>query len=253
MTEVSEVDVRKAVRERYARLAIVGDSSCCNENSNCCAVATGTGDLPPEASSVNAGCGSPLTLISPKIGEVVLDLGSGGGIDVFRASSLVGETGRAIGVDATPEMIWRARDTAKKYGGRYQNVEFRLGEIENLPVTEESMDYVISNCVINLSPEKQQVFNEAFRVLKPGGVFAVADITVDEEIPDSERKNMDSWSACVSGSISKENYRRMLKLAGFAEILIEDLQNEDLRNNADAPQYQFKTSSSHIKARKPPS
>jgi arsenite methyltransferase len=251
MSEVSEIDVRKAVRERYARLAIIGDSSCCGENSNCCTPSAGTEDIPLEASSVNAGCGSPLALISPKTGDVVLDLGSGGGIDVFRASSLVGETGQAIGVDATPEMIWRARDTAKKYGDRYQNVEFRLGEIEKIPVMEESVDYVISNCVINLSPEKQRVFNEAFRVLKPGGVFAVADITVEEEIPDSERKNMNSWSACVSGSISKENYRRMLKLAGFAEISIEDLQNEDTRNNADAPRYPFKTFSSHIKARKP--
>jgi arsenite methyltransferase len=249
MTEASEV--RNAVRERYARLAIIGDSNCCGENSNCCAVGTGTEDIPLEASSVNAGCGSPLTLISPKTGDVVLDLGSGGGIDVFRASLLVGETGRAIGVDTTPEMIWRARDTAKKYSDKYQNVEFRLGEIEKIPVTEESVDYVTYNCVINLSPEKQQVLNEAFRVLKPGGVFAVADITVDEEIPDSARKNMDSWSACVSGSISKENYRRMLKLAGFVEISIADLQNEAIRNNADAPRYPFNTSSSHIKARKP--
>jgi len=251
MTEVSEVDVRKAVKERYARLAVIGDSSCCGENGNCCSAGAGTEDIPLEASSVNAGCGSPLTLISLKTGDVVLDLGSGGGIDVFRAASLVGETGRAIGVDATPEMVWRARDTAKKCGDRYQNVEFRLGEIEKLPVPDESMDYVISNCVINLSPEKQRVFNEAFRALKPGGVFAIADITVEEEIPDSERKNMDSWSACVSGSISKENYRRMLKLAGFAEISIEDLQRETIRNNADVPRYPFKTISSHIKATKP--
>ncbi len=251
MTEVSELDVRKAVRERYARLAIVGDSSCCEGIEGCCSGTLETGDIPQQASSVNAGCGSPLTITSPKAGDTVLDLGSGGGIDVFRASPLVGDSGRAIGVDATPEMIWRARDTARKYGDKYRNVEFRLGEIEKLPIPENTADCVISNCVINLSPEKQQVFNEVFRVLKPGGVFAVADITADREVPGTERKNMDSWSACVAGAISKENYRRMLELAGFAEIEIEDLQNDELRANVDTPAYKFRTKSSHIRAKKP--
>jgi arsenite methyltransferase len=252
MTE-AELEVRQAVRERYAKLAVLGnsDSSCCDAEASCCGTNVAAEGVPTEAASVNAGCGSPLTLISPEVGDVVLDLGSGGGIDVFRASQLVGGSGRAIGVDATPEMISRARETAAKYGEKYRNVEFRLGEIENLPISTNSVDYVISNCVINLSPQKQKVFKEVFRVLKPGGVFAVADITVEQEIPDSERKNMDSWSACVSGAISKDNYRKQLEAAGFAEIDLSNLNDESVRENADTHEYQIKTNSTHIKARKP--
>src|SRR5271169_7214200 len=134
--------------------------------------------VPVEAALVDAGCGSPLQLISPREGDVVLDLGSGGGIDVFRASPMVGSHGKALGVDATPEMIWRARETKAKYGRKYANAEFRLGEIEHLPIESGTIDYVISNCVINLSPDKRAVFAEAFRVLKGGGTFAVADVTL---------------------------------------------------------------------------
>ncbi len=137
MTDLSEIEVRKAVRDRYARLAISNNSSCCISESNCCGANSNVEDIPLEASSVNAGCGSPPTHISPKIGDTMLDLGSDGGIDVFRASQLVGVNGLAIGVDATSEMISRARETAKKYGDEYSNVEFRLGEIENLPVSED--------------------------------------------------------------------------------------------------------------------
>ncbi len=252
MPDNSELDVRKAVRERYGRLAMSDDSTCGDDG--CCGgsqlISIGE-SIPAEAVSINAGCGSPLLLINPKEGDTVLDLGSGGGIDVFRASQLVGESGRAIGVDATPEMILRARETAGKYGGKYRNVEFRLGEIENLPIQSNSIDYVVSNCVINLSPDKRRVFEEVFRVLKPNGILAVADITVDEEIPDTARANMDSWSACVSGAISTAKYRDLLTSAGFSDVQIEALQDSSVRENSDSHEYAFKTFSSHIKARKP--
>ncbi|HXQ93468.1 MAG TPA: arsenite methyltransferase [Nitrososphaerales archaeon] len=252
MDQNSELDVRKAVRERYAKLATSVDSSCGDDG--CCGgsqlISIGE-SIPAEAASINAGCGSPLLLISPKEGDTVLDLGSGGGIDVFRASQLVGESGRAIGVDATPEMISRARETAEKHGEKYQNVEFRLGEIENLPVQSDSIDYVISNCVINLSPNKRRVFEEVFRVLKPNGILAVADITVDKEIPDSARTNMDSWSACIAGAISTAQYRDLLTSAGFSDVELETLQDSSVRENSDSHKYAFKTFSSHIKARKP--
>lgn len=193
---MSELEIRKAVKERYAKIATSSSNSgCCTDSPACCndsGVLTLSESVPLEASSVNAGCGSPLSLISPKEGDVVLDLGSGGGIDIFRASKLVGETGKAIGVDATSEMIWRARDTKSKYGSMYRNTEFRLGEIEHLPIESGTVDYIISNCVINLSPDKSAVFGEAFRVLKEGGTFAVADITLQTEIPDVLRKDMDS-------------------------------------------------------------
>ena len=249
---MSELDVRKAVRERYAKLATSDDASC--GDSGCCGesqlISIGE-NIPAEAASVNAGCGSPMLLISPTEGDIVLDLGSGGGIDVFRASQLVGERGRAIGVDATPEMISRARETAAKHSEKYSNVEFRLGEIENLPVESNSVDYVISNCVINLSPDKRRVFEEDYRVLKPNGILAVADITVDREIPEDARRNMDSWSACVVGAISTEKYRELLTSAGFSDVQMETLQDSAVRENSDSHVYAFKTASSHIKARKP--
>ncbi len=141
---------------------------------------------------------------------MVLDLGSGGGIDIFRASQLVGARGKAIGVDATPEMVWRARETQAKYGSKYSNVEFRLGEIEHLPIPSSSVDYVISNCVINLSPDKLAVFSESFRALKDGGVFAVADITLQSELPADARADMDAWSACLAGALTDSDYRSKL-------------------------------------------
>ena len=253
MSQNSEIDIKKAVKERYTQLAISTNSSTCDDGS-CCGgpqLISLDENIPIEATSINAGCGSPILLISPKEGDSILDLGSGGGIDVFRASKLVGDSGMVIGVDSTPEMIWRARATAEKHVGKYKNVEFRLGEIENLPVESNSMDYVISNCVINLSTNKRKVFEEVFRVLKPDGVLAVADITVDHEIPDSDRANMDSWSACVSGAISTSQYRDLLTSSGFLDVQIELLQDSSQRENSDSHSYAFKTLSSHIKARKP--
>lgn len=245
---MSELEIRKAVKERYSKLATSSDSSCCAPASgDCCqesAAVSADPPVPVEASSINAGCGSPLSLISPKEGDVVLDLGSGGGIDVFRASPLVGDRGKAIGVDATPEMVWRARETKSKYGDKFENVEFRLGEIEHLPVETDSVDFVISNCVINLSPDKLAVLKEAFRVLREGGVFAVADITLEEEIPDAARKDLDSWSACLAGALTESDYRSKLTAAGFINVDIQHVSDSNIGHSA------FKYFSSHIKARK---
>lgn len=209
---MSELEIRKAVKERYSKIAISSESEGCVDGccDNTSAVALSEA-VPIEASSVNAGCGSPLLLVRPKEGDIVLDLGSGGGIDVFRASGMVGKKGKAIGVDATPEMVWRARETKAKYGSKYANAEFRLGEIEHLPIDTGSVDYIISNCVINLSPDKLGVFRESFRVLKAGGIFAVADVTLPKEIPAVARKDMDSWSACIAGALTDSSYKRLLK------------------------------------------
>jgi arsenite methyltransferase len=243
---MSELEIRKAVKERYAKIAITSESEC--RTDDCCdnAAMVSFGEaVPAEASSVNAGCGSPLLLVSPKMGDVVLDLGSGGGIDVFRASGMVGKEGRVIGVDATPEMVWRARETKAKYGSKYANSEFRLGEIEHLPIDSGSVDYVISNCVINLSPDKLAVFRESLRVLKSGGIFAVADITLPKEIPATARRDMDSWSACIAGALTDSNYRRLLKSAGFQDVQIEHVSDSNIGR------YPFRYHSSHIKAQKP--
>ena len=242
---MSELEIRKAVKDRYQKIALSSDSSCCGgadcRDSSPVSVAQ---DIPVEATSVNAGCGSPLAIISPKEGDVVLDLGSGGGIDIFRASQLLGPSGKAIGVDATPEMVWRARATKAKYGAKYSNTEFRLGEIEHLPIDSGAVDYVISNCVINLSPDKQAVFNEAFRVLKEGGTFAVADITLQEDIPESARQDMDSWSACLAGALTDVDYQNKLLNAGFSSVKVEHISDSNIGV------YPFKYYSSHITARK---
>lgn len=243
MTESSsELEIRKAVRDRYSKLATSEQPECCGGNS-CESPLVQIGDqVPSEASSVNAGCGSPLLLVSLKQADSVVDLGSGGGIDIFRASQIIGENGKAIGIDATPEMIWRARDTQRKYGDKYRNVEFRLGEIEHLPVESNSIDYVISNCVINLSPDKLQVFRESYRVLKNGGVFAVADVTLPKEIPDEARRDMDSWSNCIAGALTDSEYSRLLREAGFQDISIEHVSTTNIG------EYPFPYFSSHIKA-----
>jgi arsenite methyltransferase len=244
---MSELEIRRAVKDRYSKIASSPGSDCC-DTGGCCGdpsmVELDT-TVPADASSVSAGCGSPLTLISVKEGDVVLDLGSGGGIDVFRASRLVGARGRAIGVDATPEMVWRARTTMSKYGNKYSNVEFRLGEIEHLPIETGSVDYVISNCVINLAPDKSAVFSEASRVLREGGVFAVADVTLQHELPEEARRDTDSWSACIAGALTDEEYRSMLSAAGFVDVTVEHVSDSNL---GDHPVKYF---SSHIRARKP--
>lgn len=241
---MSELKIRRAVRERYSKIAESSQtsrdaaSSCCGGSS----LISLDESLPAEALAVDAGCGSPLTLITLEKGDVVLDLGSGGGIDVFRASAKVGPRGKAIGVDDTPEMVWRARETKAKYGARYSNVEFRLGEIEHLPIESGSVDYIISNCVINLVPDKLSVFKESHRALRRGGVFAVADVTLQDEISEEARNDMDSWSACIAGALTDEEYTRALKAAGFSRIQVEHVSDSNIGK------YPFRYYSSHIKA-----
>jgi SAM-dependent methyltransferase len=221
----SEEEVRKAVRARYTALATKETSCCSTAQTTMCSC----GDLysnaevvslPGEAIAVSAGCGNPTAIANLKPGMTVVDLGSGGGIDVFLSAKKIGPRGRAIGIDATPEMIYRARKTAMEHG--YDNVEFRLGEIEHMPLEPDTADVIISNCVINLSPDKEQVFREAFRVLKPGGRLAVSDIVLLDDLPEEISKNMSAWSSCVSGAVSEKEYMGGMKKAGFEKIKVED-------------------------------
>ena len=222
--------VREAVRDRYTEVAKAG-SSCCS-GSLCCGPAGEADDisarlgyseedlaLAPEGANLGLGCGNPQAIADLKPGEVVLDLGAGGGLDCFLAARAVGPTGRVIGVDMTPEMVSRARENASKAG--YDNVEFRLGEIEHLPVADSSVDVIISNCVINLSPDKPAVFREAFRVLKPGGRLAVSDVVATAELPAAWRKDMDLLSGCISGAADIDALSQMLGNVGFGEVNIE--------------------------------
>ena len=172
----------------------------------------------PEGANLGLGCGNPVVLASLKKGETVLDLGSGAGLDCFLAANKVGEKGRVIGVDMTPEMVDKARENATE--SSYKNVEFRLGEIENLPVADNTVDVIISNCVINLSPNKGRVFKEAFRALKPGGRLMVSDIVLLKELPEVIKKSVKAYIGCLSGAIMKDKYIETIKKAGFQEVKI---------------------------------
>ncbi len=172
----------------------------------------------PEGANLGLGCGNPIALASLKKGETVLDLGSGGGFDCFLAAGKVGKEGKVIGVDMTPEMLERARENARK--GDYKNVEFRLGEIENLPVADNSVDVIISNCVINLSPDKNRVFQEAFRTLKPGGRLMVSDIVLLRDLPESIKNSVTAYVGCIAGAMLKDDYLKAVKAAGFREVKI---------------------------------
>jgi len=172
----------------------------------------------PDGANLALGCGNPTAHASIQEGETVLDLGAGGGLDCFIAANKVGKTGKVIGVDMTPQMIDRARTNVRK--GNYENIEFRLGEIENLPVANDSVDLIISNCVINLSPNKERVFNEAFRVLKPGGRIMISDIVLLKELPDVITENMEAYVGCISGAIMKDQYLGLIKEAGFQDVEI---------------------------------
>jgi SAM-dependent methyltransferase len=173
----------------------------------------------PEGANLGLGCGNPVALASLRPGETVLDLGSGPGFDCFLAAKRVGKEGRVIGVDMTPEMLMRARENARK--GRYTNVEFRLGEIEHLPVADNSVDVIISNCVINLSPDKPQVFREAFRVLKPGGRLMVSDTVLLKPLPDFILRSVDAYVGCISGAMRRQEYIETIEAAGFREVQIQ--------------------------------
>jgi SAM-dependent methyltransferase len=247
---MKDEEIRKAVRERYGKIAIQGKSSSSTSNASCCSpqetgsatrccspqeavseasccapsqitskvIGYSTEELGaiPDGADLGLGCGNPTALASLKEGEVVLDLGSGAGIDCFLAASRVGKNGKVIGVDMTPEMLERARENARK--GGYTNVDFRLGEIENLPVADSSVDVVISNCVINLSPNKNRVFREAYRVLKPGGRVMVSDIVLLKELPEAIRNSVAAYTACVSGASRKEEYLATVAAAGFEDV-----------------------------------
>lgn len=221
----NEEEIRSAVRQRYTKLALKQSPCCGSEQSTMCGCSGLYPDeellsLPPEAAAVSAGCGNPGAIAGLEEGMVVVDLGSGGGIDAFLSAKKVGPGGRVFGIDATPEMIHRARRTAREHG--FSNVEFRLGEIEHMPLPDGCADVVISNCVINLSPQKQQVFDEAFRVLKSGGKLAVSDIVLQKELPERLRGDMAAWSSCVSGAVLEEEYLGAIERAGFTDVRVED-------------------------------
>jgi arsenite methyltransferase len=221
-------DIHAAVRERYGAIAkSLGRESCCGPD-DCCGAdpissnlysTLDTEDLPSEAVSASLGCGNPTLLAQLKPGETVLDLGSGGGIDVLLSAKRVGPQGLAYGLDMTEEMLALARENQKKAGAR--NVEFLKGTIEAIPLPSESVDVIISNCVINLSPDKPAVLGEAYRVLKPGGRIAVSDIIVRGELPADVRLDMELWAGCIAGALEEGEYAGMLRAAGFTDIEIE--------------------------------
>lgn len=222
---------KEVIKKKYQEIAVLGGS--------CCSVSSCCGDSSPvdlskslgySESDVQAvpdanlglGCGNPTAFAELKPGNVVLDLGSGGGFDCFLAAQKVGSSGKVIGVDMTPEMVEKAQTNARKYG--YLNVEFRHGDIEDLPVEDSSVDVIISNCVINLAPDKEKVFREAFRVLKPQGKVFISDMVLLEDLPEELKNDSGLLAGCIAGAVLKEEYLRLLKKAGFSvEILNEDL------------------------------
>jgi SAM-dependent methyltransferase len=225
---VKQDEVKKVVREGYAKVA-KGSGSCCGPEKSCCGAAPtaketsrriGYSDeemaAAPEGANLGLGCGNPIALASLKEGEVVLDLGSGAGFDCFLAAKKVGSNGRVIGVDMTPEMLEKARENARKAGA--SNVEFRLGEIENLPVADGSVDAVISNCVINLAPDKARVFAEAFRALKPGGRLMVSDLVLTAPLPKVVQESVAAYVGCLAGASLKADYLRAIGQAGFEKV-----------------------------------
>ncbi len=229
---MKEEEIKKAVREGYGKIA-KKRSSCCAPAASCCGSQDLVQDISkkigyseedlkivPEGANLGLGCGNPVALASLKPGEIVLDLGSGAGFDCFLAVNQVGKTGKVIGVDMTAEMIDKARENARK--GNYENVEFRLGEIENLPVANNYADIIISNCVINLSPDKRRVFQEAFRVLKPGGRLMVSDIVLLKELPEVIKNSVAAYIGCLAGAVSKKDYLGAIQEAGFERTKVID-------------------------------
>jgi len=229
---MKENEIKKGVRNTYAKAA-KQEGGCCGPASPCCGGTDRVDEISksigytaeeinavPEGANLGLGCGNPVALASLKEGETVLDLGSGAGFDCFLAAKRVGLSGKVIGVDMTPEMIDKARENARK--ADFHNVEFRLGEIENLPAGDTTVDVIISNCVINLSVDKPRVFKEAFRVLKPKGRLMISDIVLLKELPDFILNSMEAYSACVSGALKKDTYIKAMKDAGFKEIEIMD-------------------------------
>ncbi len=260
------------VQEKYGSIARNVSQSqaaaCCDPVMRCCDPitknlysATDTGSLPDQAVLASLGCGNPTALIDLKEGETVLDLGSGGGIDVLLSAKRVGPTGKAYGLDMTHDMIALARENQRQAG--VSNVEFLKGEIENIPLPDNSVDVVISNCVINLSSDKDRVLREAFRVLRPGGRFAVSDVVVRGEVPDTVRQSMLLWVGCIAGALEESDYRAKLAAAGFKDIDLEPTRVYDIEDarvflteagisvDQIVPQVEGKFLSAFIRATKP--
>ena len=226
---MDDKEIKKIVKKRYGSIA-KQETSCCDSKKVCCDTTSaeniskniGYTDeelrAVPDDANLGLGCGNPTAIASLKEGEIVLDLGSGAGFDCFLAANKVGKNGKVIGVDMTSDMIEKARANAVK--GGYSNVEFRLGDIENLPVDNESVDVVVSNCVINLSPDKKRVFQEAYRVLKPGGRLVVSDIVLTKELPDAIKNSIEAYVGCVSGAAMKDRYLELIREAGFQDVTV---------------------------------
>ncbi|MFA6600155.1 MAG: arsenite methyltransferase [Candidatus Omnitrophota bacterium] len=243
-------EMKKQVKERYGEIASQSKRGC--SSSRCCAspglaeeLSRHVGyseaeiDSVPKGANLGLGCGNPVALASLKEGDTVLDLGSGAGFDAFLAAQRVGKTGHVIGVDMTPEMLEKARTNAEK--GGFGNVEFRMGEIEKLPVEDQSVDVILSNCVINLSPDKASVFKEALRVLKPGGRLMVSDLVLTQDLPKNIRKSIEAYVGCIAGAIHKSEYLKLMSMAGFVDISVVgessypvDAMFEGLESAADA-------------------
>ena len=268
------IDVREIVKEKYGQAALrvkTGGSTCCGATAatamSCDPITSNlydsaqTGALPEKAVLASLGCGNPTALAQLNPGEIVLDLGSGGGIDVLLSAQRVGLTGKAYGLDMTDEMLALANENKRKAGA--ENVEFLKGEIENIPLPDNSVDVIISNCVINLSADKDRVLKEAFRVLKPGGRFAVSDIVVRGEVPAEIRRNVELWIGCMAGALEENEYLAKLVRAGFEVVTMEPtrvynvadarelLSSKGIDVDAIAPLVDGKFMSAFVRARKP--
>jgi SAM-dependent methyltransferase len=268
---MSENSIRERVKEKYGQAAlrvVAGETSCCGTSERSCDPitsnlydATQTAELPQTAVAASLGCGNPTALAALRPGETVLDLGSGGGIDVLLSARRVGPGGKAYGLDMTDEMLALARENQRKAG--VTNVAFLKGEIEAVPLPDDTVDVIISNCVINLSADKDRVFAEAFRVLKPGGRLAVSDVVVRGDVPSDIRRSVELWIGCVAGALEEADYRGKLAKAGFDAIEIEPtriyrtedarefLDREGIDASAIAPVVDGKFMSAFIRARKP--
>jgi SAM-dependent methyltransferase len=273
--EIKDMEIKDIVKEKYGQAALrvsAGGSSCCGASARLdgCSVdpitsnlydPAQTGQIPEAAVLASLGCGNPTALATLNAGETVLDLGSGGGIDVLLSARRVGPTGKAYGLDMTDEMLALARENQRQAG--VQNVEFLKGEIENIPLPGNSVDVVISNCVINLSADKDKVLREAFRVLKPGGRLAVSDVVVQGDVPEAVRRSMEMWVGCIAGALEDHEYAGKLAEAGFESIAIEPtrvysiedarqfLTGEGIDVDAIAPLVENKFMSAFIRAVKP--
>ncbi|MCX5873344.1 MAG: arsenite methyltransferase [Deltaproteobacteria bacterium] len=266
MKELQASEITESVRKRYGEIAKHGKPGCgCAPSGSCCgplSSSLSTSSLQvgysaeevqsvPMGSDLGLGCGNPHAIASLQPGETVLDLGSGAGFDCFLAARQVGKTGRVIGVDMTPEMIEKAREHAK--AGAYSNVEFRLGDIENLPASDSYIDVIISNCVINLSPDKRNVFRDAFRVLKPGGRLAISDVIATAPLPENIRKDLALYSSCGGGALTIDELESMLRESGFHDIRIQpkDGSREFIREWAPGRKLEDYIASAMIEAVKP--